>query len=204
MEVQGRWQDLDLLLTRAGNLAGPGFEVGPEIREFIQSEDCRILCVGAGGLGCEIVKDLALSGFVHIDIIDMDTIDVSNLNRQFLFRCVQGAKVAAFSTQIALQPRPCMCDLALPRQLCMGHADVGARYKPAPRRMQDVGKSKAEVAAERVNARVAGVQVQPHHSRIEDKPADWYRQFAVIILGLDSLEARRYMNSVVCSFLGAW
>ena len=95
-ENGGRWVHVNKLLLRTSPLVNDGnygvlhdppipFEPSPEILEFLRQQ-ARILVVGAGGLGCELLKDIALSGFGQIDVIDMDTIDVSNLNRQFLFR----------------------------------------------------------------------------------------------------------------------
>ena len=48
--------------------------------------ESKLLLVGSGGIGCELLKNLSMSSFQNVTVIDLDTIDVSNLNRQFLFR----------------------------------------------------------------------------------------------------------------------
>lgn len=50
--------------------------------------------------------------------------------------------------------------------------------------------------------RISGVHIVPHFCRIEDKDIDFYNDFSIIALGLDSVEARSYINTVACSFLG--
>ncbi|GLB06871.1 hypothetical protein AtubIFM57258_002190 [Aspergillus tubingensis] len=142
-----RWKHLYSVLTKSGPFSDEDWVPGPETISALESS--KILVIGAGGLGCEILKNLALSGFKDIHVIDMDTIDISNLNRQFLFR------------------------------------------------QSDIGKPKAEVAAAFVERRVKGVKITPYVGKIQDKDEDYYMQFKIIVCGLDSIEARRWINSTL-------
>uniref|UniRef100_A0A6Q2XFT2 NEDD8-activating enzyme E1 catalytic subunit n=1 Tax=Esox lucius TaxID=8010 RepID=A0A6Q2XFT2_ESOLU len=148
----GRWNHVKKFLERPGPFTHPDFEPSTESLGFLL-ETCKILVIGAGGLGCELLKNLALSGLRHIHVIDMDTIDISNLNRQFLFR------------------------------------------------PKDVGRPKADVAADFVNNRIPGCQVVPHFKKIQDFDESFYRQFHIIVCGLDSVIARRWMNGMLISLL---
>ncbi|XP_042866150.1 SUMO-activating enzyme subunit 2-like isoform X2 [Penaeus japonicus] len=75
------------------------------LRNSVKS--CKVLVVGAGGIGCELLKNLVLTGFEDIEVIDLDTIDVSNLNRQFLFQKQHvGRSKAEVSRESALRFNP--------------------------------------------------------------------------------------------------
>ncbi|MEX2281736.1 MAG: molybdopterin-synthase adenylyltransferase MoeB [Gemmatimonadota bacterium] len=59
-------------------------EVGLEGQARLKA--AHVLIVGAGGLGSPVGLYLAAAGVGHIGIIDYDTVDASNLQRQVLFR----------------------------------------------------------------------------------------------------------------------
>ncbi|KAI5619526.1 ubiquitin-like modifier-activating enzyme 1 [Silurus asotus] len=68
-----------------GQIAVFGFD----LQEKLKNQ--RYFLVGAGAIGCELLKNFALIGLGageggHITVTDMDSIERSNLNRQFLFR----------------------------------------------------------------------------------------------------------------------
>jgi adenylyltransferase/sulfurtransferase len=49
-------------------------------------ENAKVMVVGAGALGNEVIKNLTLMGVGSIFIVDFDTIELANLSRSVLFR----------------------------------------------------------------------------------------------------------------------
>lgn len=48
--------------------------------------NANLLIIGVGGIGCELLKNLPKAGFRRFTILDLDIIEETNLNRQFIFR----------------------------------------------------------------------------------------------------------------------
>ena len=55
----------------------------------------KVMVVGAGALGNEIVKNLALLGIGNVLIVDFDRVEESNLSRSVLYRSSDGGKMKA-------------------------------------------------------------------------------------------------------------
>ena len=73
--MEKRWAGINRVFCRSssfgnesGALPNGYFEPGPDILNKLRN-NTKVLVVGAGGLGCEMLKDLALSGFSDIHVI---------------------------------------------------------------------------------------------------------------------------------------
>ena len=68
------------LLRYSRNIILP--EIGGEGQEKLLNS--KVLAVGAGGLGSPLIMYLAAAGIGHITIMDHDSVDISNLQRQII------------------------------------------------------------------------------------------------------------------------
>jgi len=57
--------------------------------------NAKIMVVGAGALGNEVLKNLALMGVGHLLVVDFDTVEMANLSRSVLFRPEDNGKKKA-------------------------------------------------------------------------------------------------------------
>ena len=110
-------------------------------------KNATIMVVGAGALGNELIKNLALLGIGRILIFDMDSIENTKLTRSVLYRT------------------------------------------------KDVGRYKAEVAAERAMEINPDVKAKAFVSNIiDDVGLGVFRRMNVVLGGLDNREARLSIN----------
>jgi molybdopterin/thiamine biosynthesis adenylyltransferase len=98
----------------------------PEDREYSEDRDAalkiiswfsmdrvrnaKVLVVGAGAIGNEVLKNLALLGVGNIYIFDRDTIEMSNLSRSVLFRARDNGHpkaIRAARSVVDLNPNVC-------------------------------------------------------------------------------------------------
>lgn len=107
-----------------------------------------VIVAGIGALGTIVALDLVLTGIGKVVVIDFDTIELSNLSRQFLY------------------------------------GD------------EDVGKSKAVIAGQHLRELNPDVQVLALNSSIQEVRHSIYEEADLIIDGLDTFEARRWLNSL--------
>eukprot|EP01088_Endostelium_zonatum_P018596 TRINITY_DN601_c1_g1_i1.p1 TRINITY_DN601_c1_g1~~TRINITY_DN601_c1_g1_i1.p1 ORF type:complete len:1114 (-),score=340.65 TRINITY_DN601_c1_g1_i1:96-3416(-) len=87
--------------------AGQEIVVGTEVAQILSG--LKIFMIGSGAIGCEMLKNFALMGLGEgknngkVVVTDMDLIEKSNLNRQFLFRSGDIQKPKSVTAAAAVQ-----------------------------------------------------------------------------------------------------
>uniref|UniRef100_A0A673GSB9 Ubiquitin-activating enzyme E1 n=1 Tax=Sinocyclocheilus rhinocerous TaxID=307959 RepID=A0A673GSB9_9TELE len=103
--------------------------------------------VGAGAIGCELLKNFALIGLGageggNITVTDMDSIERSNLNRQFLFHSKDiGRLKSEVAAESVKEMNPYMNITAHQNRVCPETEEVYVLYSHLPKRSAPKGKT---------------------------------------------------------------
>lgn len=184
--------------------------LGPALAQAVR--EAKLLVVGAGGIGCELLKNLVLTGFEKIEVIDLDTIDVSNLNRQFLFRAEhvgQPKAVVAKEVVLSLNPRAA-------KTLVAHHANVKdpqfnmeyfkqVRTLDRGNGLRESHGGRGEVSRQRgddphrhppstCSLRFLPVSLLTHPPSRSSRQSRHATQFTLVLNALDNIDARRHVN----------
>ncbi|HXC96585.1 MAG TPA: molybdopterin-synthase adenylyltransferase MoeB [Edaphobacter sp.] len=76
-------------------------EVGMEGQQKLKA--AKVLCVGTGGLGAPLAMYLAAAGVGTIGLVDFDTVDASNLQRQIIHSTATVGKLKVDSAELMLK-----------------------------------------------------------------------------------------------------
>ena len=162
-------------------------------RRCISLAKKRLLVVGAGGIGCELVKALVLLGFRSIVLVDLDTIDATNLNRQFLFRKrhVGLPKAEVVAEAVTEWHREWAAFLAAKVRSIESAAVADPSSPQLP--------SADAIVAEHYRALLATpLAIRPICGNIKnaDGPfdVDFFASFDLVLNGLDNVSARKHVN----------
>ncbi|WP_369764905.1 ThiF family adenylyltransferase [Flavobacterium sp. WC2429] len=66
-------------------------------------QNARVLVIGAGGLGCPVLQNLATAGVGFIGIVDGDVVEETNLHRQLLYTLKDCGKSKSVTAAEAIQ-----------------------------------------------------------------------------------------------------
>ena len=92
-------------------------EVGGQGQQRLST--AKVVVIGAGGLGCPILQYLAAAGIGSLTIVDGDTVELSNLQRQTLYTEddigrskaeTAAARLSALNSEIEIKAVPSMFD----------------------------------------------------------------------------------------------
>ena len=104
-----------------------------------------VLLAGAGAIGNEVAKNLAMVGVGRILIVDRDRVEMSNVSRMIFFRA------------------------------------------------KDLGRNKAEVLAENLQAKYGYVETSAYRGDLESMPIKFFLDSQAVISGLDNVVSRIFL-----------